>query len=195
MDLRSGALLLVNVAAITILHRPKVQLVMKRFYILLRLSIFIAIFAGLQLSWIALRGTAVEYTVIHDATVRPAAFLVNTLTPNAAAQAVKFTLHAPGGGLNILNGCEGLEALFLLCAAFAVAPLTWRSRVLGLLLGIAVVFAVNQARILLLFYAYRTDHALFDPLHSTVTPIAVVLLVAAYFYAWLFMASRHADAT
>jgi len=83
----------------------------------------------------------------------------------------------------------------LLCAAFAVAPLTWRSRLLGLLAGIAVVFAINQARILLLFYAYRADHTLFDPLHALVTPIAVVLLVAAYFYAWLFLTQRHVQST
>jgi exosortase/archaeosortase family protein len=161
----------------------------------LRLLSFVAIFFGLQLVWIYLRGTVVEYIVIHDATIKPAAYLVNLLTPSVSAQAVRFTLHASGGGLNILNGCEGLEALFLLCAAFSVAPLRGPERTLGLVLGIAVVFVVNQARILLLFYAFRTDHSWFDFLHGTVAPIAVVLLVAAYFYAWLFMASKHARAT
>ncbi len=160
----------------------------------LRLLSFLIIFAGLQVGWIALRGTAVESFVIHDVTVRPAAWLVNLLTPNVTAQAVKFTLHAPGGGINILNGCEGMEALFLLCAAFVVAPLKWRERVAGLSLGIGVVFVVNQARILLLFYAYRIDHSWFDFLHGTVTPIAVVLLIATYFYAWLFVVSKHARA-
>jgi exosortase/archaeosortase family protein len=161
----------------------------------LRALLFLAVFFAFQFGWEALRGSALEYVVVHDATVRPAAWLVNRLTPTVHAQAFKFTLHAPGGGLNILNGCEGTEALFLLCAAFVVAPLQWRSRLPGLLLGVVVVFAVNQARILLLFYAYRSDHALFDPLHSTVTPIAMVLLVASYFYAWLFIARRHAPSS
>ena len=49
---------------------------------------------------------------------------------------------------------------------------------------------VNQLRVLVLFYAYRADHALFDPLHAIVTPIAVVLLVCVYFYAWLSYSSR-----
>lgn len=158
----------------------------------LRVVAFLSLFTGLQLGWEALRGGAVEYWVIHHATVRPAAFLVNLFTPQAHATAVQFSLRAVGGGLNILNGCEGLEALFLLGAAFAVAPMAWRSRIRGLLIGIAVVFVVNQARILLLFYAYRLDHSWFDVLHGTVTPIAVVLLIAAYFYAWLFMATQHA---
>ena len=149
-------------------------------------------FTSLQFSWQALQGSAIERFIIHDGTVVPAASFVNLITPDVHASAVDSAVHAPGGGLNILNGCEGMEALFLLFAAFAIAPIAWRSRWVGLLLGIAVVFIVNQARILLLFYAYRADHALFDPLHGIVTPIAVVLAVSAYFYVWLIHARRRA---
>jgi exosortase/archaeosortase family protein len=160
----------------------------------LRAAGFLVVFAFLQLGWQALRGSAIERAVIHDGIVRPAALLVNLLTPATRASAVDFTLHAPGGGLNIQNGCEGLEALFLLSAAFSVAPISWRSRGGGLLLGCAVVFLINQARILVLFYAYRADHSLFDPLHAMVTPIVVILLVCAYFYAWLLYSDRRVAA-
>ncbi len=156
----------------------------------LRAAGFILLFAVLQLGWQGLRGSAIERLVIDVGTVRPAAFLTNLLTPAVGATAVQSTLYAPGGGLNIKNGCEGLEALFLLLAAFAVAPLSGRSRIAGLLLGCAVVFVINQVRILILFYASRAGGGLFDPLHATVTPIAVVLLVCAYFYAWLRHSQR-----
>lgn len=155
---------------------------------------FLLIFCVLQLSWQALQGTSLEHFIIHDCTVRPAALLANILTPGVDAQAVEFRLQAPGGGLNILNGCEGTETLLLLLAAFAVAPLSWASRGTGVLWGILVVFCINQARILILFYAFRRDHALFDSLHSLVTPIAVVLLVAGYFYGWLAHADRKLSA-
>jgi len=72
---------------------------------------FAAVFAVLQLSWQALAGGAIERFVIHDATVVPATWLVNSITPAVHANAVDRTLAAPGGGLNILNGCEGIEAL------------------------------------------------------------------------------------
>lgn len=49
---------------------------------------------------------------------------------------------------------------------------------------------VNQARILTLFYAFRSSPSLFDALHATVTPIAVVIPVCCYFYAWLARANR-----
>lgn len=151
----------------------------------LRAVLYLFVFAALQFSWEAQRGTTIERIVIHNGSVQPAAVLVNMLTPGVHAQAVGFTLRAPGGGLNILNGCEGTEMLFLLLAAFLVAPLAWSSRFLGMLLGVAVVFLTNLARILVLFYAYRADPALFDQLHATVMPIAAVLVVFAYFYAWL----------
>ena len=156
---------------------------------------FLLLFMALQLGWQAVRGGAVERAVIHGGIVVPAAFLVNVLTPAIGAHAVDFTLQASGGGLNIQNGCEGLEVLFLLFAAFVVAPLDWRSRWHGLLLGSVVVLVINQARILVLFYAYRADRALFDPLHAAITPIAMVLLVYAYFYAWIFHRGGRAAAT
>jgi exosortase/archaeosortase family protein len=155
-----------------------------------RAIVFALIFAALQLGWQSLRDTAAERVVIHDGVVVPAAMLVNLLTPAAHAEAAGFSLHASGGGLNILNGCEGTEALFLLLAAFCVAPISGPLRLVGFLLGSAVIFVVNQLRVLVLFYAYRADHALFDPLHAIVTPIAVVLLVCVYFYAWLSYSSR-----
>jgi exosortase family protein XrtM len=150
------------------------------------------VYFGLQWIWQSVQGGDIERFVIHNATVAPAAFLVNLLTPMIQARAVEFTLQAPGGGINILNGCEGLDALFLLVSAFAVASLTWRARVIGLLSGVVVVFVVNQARILVLFYAYRASPELFNPLHAMVAPIAVVLLVCAYFYGCLFLAGRNA---
>lgn len=157
---------------------------------LIRAVMFFAAFAVLQLGWNALHGSAVERLIVHDGTVRPAAWLVNFFTPSVQARAVDFSLRAPGGGLNILNGCEGMDALLLLICAFLVAPVSWRTRLPGLLAGIPVVFVVNQARILTLFYAYRSDHSLFEPLHGIIAPIAIVLIVSCYFYAWLAHAAR-----
>jgi exosortase family protein XrtM len=151
---------------------------------------FVATFTVLQLIWQQLTGSRLEYFVIHTCTVRPAAMLANLVTPGIRASASGYLLQAPGVRLNILNGCDGLEALVLVVAAFTVAPLDWRRRLGGAALGVPVVFAVNQARILTLFYAFRSDPSLFASLHATVTPIAVVVLVCCYFYAWLAYPSR-----
>lgn len=162
--------------------------------LVLRAIGFLVLFALLQFGWQSLHGTSAEYVVIHDFTVRPAAAIVNSLTPSVGVRSVGFSLEAPGGGLNIENGCEGLEAFFLLFAAFIVSPMRGRYRLGGLALGMVLVFAVNELRIVALFYAARADRALFDPLHADVAPVLVVLILCAYFYAWLDFATHRAAA-
>lgn len=147
--------------------------------------LFLTIFVALQALWAGARGSAVERLVIDTATVQPAAALIRLLTPEIKVNAIGARLSAPGGGINILNGCEGLETLFLLAAAFAVAELSWRRRIAGLALGAALVYLLNQARIVVLFYSYRTDQAVFDQLHGTVGPLILIVLVGLFFFAWL----------
>jgi exosortase/archaeosortase family protein len=151
----------------------------------LTLVIFFGVFAVLQWSWNEARGTVIERLVIHDITVKPAAMLVRFVTPEVNARPVAASIKAPGGGLNILNGCEGTEVMFLLVAAFAAVRMGWRHRLAGLVLGLSLVFVLNQARILALFYAFRNDRKLFDLLHTSVLPAVLVAAVALYFYAFL----------
>jgi exosortase/archaeosortase family protein len=145
----------------------------------------VAIFCGLQLGWQALGDTRIHRWVVDDATVGVAVAIVNHVTPAVNAQARGITMHAVGGGLNIVNGCEGTETWFMLCSAFVVAPLARRARFAGLALGTLVVFGINQLRVLALFYAIRNDAELFNLLHAVIGPIAVVLAVAGFFYGWM----------
>lgn len=123
---------------------------------------FLGVFAILQWAWGESRDTWVERLVIHQGTVIPAAALVQWITPEVNARPVAASIKAPGGGLNILNGCEGTEVMFLLITAFAAVRLGWRRRLIGLGLGLALIFVLNQARILALFYAYGNERSLFE---------------------------------
>lgn len=146
---------------------------------------FVLIFMALQAGWEALRGTWVERLWIHDVTVGVATGLINLLTPGVQAVAVGSRITSPGGGLNVLLGCEGTDVLFMLTAAFCLAPLPWRTRWLGWLCGLVWVFALNQARIAALFYAFRADRELFHQLHSTAAPLLMVVLTGLFFHLWL----------
>jgi exosortase/archaeosortase family protein len=158
--------------------------------LLVALLIFMAVFVLLQWGWEAVRGTALERLVVDQATVMPAAGLVRWLTPAIQARAVASSIKAPGGGINILNGCEGVEVMFLLLAALAAVRISWRRRLVAILLGLGLVFALNQARIVTLFYAFRADRQLFDLLHTTLLPVVLVALTAAYFYAVIHQSRR-----
>lgn len=146
---------------------------------------FVAVFLVLQTAYGAAAGTWLERLVVDRCTVIPAAALLNWLTPDVGVTAAGSHLRAPGGGINVLNGCEGIDIVFMLIAAFSVAPLGWRSRLLGLSLGALWVLALNQVRIVVLFYSVRADKALFAVLHGVVAPLILVGTTCIFFALWL----------
>jgi len=153
-----------------------------------------AIFAALHTAWTICSDTVVERLVIDQATVSVAAVWVRLLTPDIPVVADGTKLSAPGGGINVLKGCEGTEVLFLLAAAFMVAPLTWRRRLGGLALGAWLVYLMNQVRVVVLFYAYRYDQPLFGQLHGTVAPLIMVALTGSFFF-WMSRTAHDGTAT
>ena len=146
---------------------------------------FILLFMVFQACWEGARGTWIERFWVHDLTVRSATALINLTTPQMQAVPQGARIVAPGGGLNVLFGCEGTDVLFLLAAAFAVFPLPARVRLRGLLSGLILVFLLNQLRIVALFYAFRSDRAMFDLLHTTAAPLLMIALSGLLFHFWL----------
>jgi exosortase/archaeosortase family protein len=152
---------------------------------LVLIAVFLGLFAVMQLGWSSVRNTWVERLVIDEMTVKPAAWLISRITPDVPIQASGTHLSAPGGGINILNGCDGMEEVFLLVAAMLIAPIPARWRFLGALAGGGLIFIGNQARILALFYSYRADKSLFGLLHGIVAPILLILVASGFYVLWL----------
>lgn len=150
-----------------------------------RVVAFSLIFGVLQFCWQASENSAIERWVIGDLAMRPAAIILNWMSPNLGVRIDHFKLVSPAGTLNIKNGCDGTELFFLVLAGFCITDLSWRPRALGILVGCALVIILNDARIVTLYSAYWRDRDLFSLLHGGVLPITLVLLVALFFYAWL----------
>jgi exosortase/archaeosortase family protein len=160
-----------------------------------RIAIFVICYVALQGLYARSTGTVVEQFFLETAGSRPAAALIDLLQPDVHAQSVGTRVTASnGGGINIGNGCEGTDLYFLLFAAFAAVHLSWRLRALGFGLGLGLAFVLNQVRIFALFHAYRSDHALFDLLHTTVAPVLLVIALVLYFHAWLHYSRRPGQA-
>jgi exosortase/archaeosortase family protein len=147
-----------------------------------------AIYILLQTLWAHARGSTLERSVIHDLTVGTATALVNLLAPGAQAVATGSRIAAPGGGINVLNGCEGTEVLFLLVAAIVVHPAPWRrywrDKLAGLALGTLAVFALNQVRVVGLFFLFRHDRELFAQAHAWAAPLVLVVATLGLFALW-----------
>ncbi|AOF82879.1 transmembrane exosortase family protein [Methyloversatilis sp. RAC08] len=146
-----------------------------------RVGIFALIFAALQWGWSVQQDSALFRLWVEDLNVRAAVVLIAAVQPESGAAAAGPRVQAPGGGINVLQGCDGAELLWLMTAAFAVAPLAWRWRLGGWLAGLLLVWLLNVTRITALFFAWRSDPRWFDWLHNYIGPIVLVALLALYF--------------
>ncbi len=143
------------------------------------------VFAGLQALYGAAKGTWVERFIIDQATVKTAAWIIDKADPQVMVQPVGTRLRAPGGGINILNGCEGMDMLCLMIAAMLIAPLSWKAKLTGVVAGTCFIFVINQARIVALFYSFRTNTAVFEMLHGLVAPLVLITAAGIFFTLWL----------
>lgn len=161
----------------------------------MHLTLFAVLFIAMQAGWSVAQGTTLEHITVGDWTVKPAAFWIQLLTPDIGANAQGYSINAPGGGINVLNGCEGFEVIFLWIAALAITPLSWRNRGLGLVLGVGLIWVLNQVRILVLFYANRSDKVWFSQLHGTIAPLVLIVAVAGVFTLFVVWSSgvKHAE--
>lgn len=155
--------------------------------------LFLALFVVFQFSYSQARGTVVERVAIDHATVFPSAALINLLTPSEQVRAEGHRLVSERARLSVLNGCEGTEALLLLCAAILPFRAPWKQKLFGILLGGALVYAINQARIVSLYYALRYDKGLFDAIHGYIGPTLIVILACLFFLWWVRRIGNHAD--
>jgi exosortase family protein XrtM len=145
----------------------------------------VAVFFTFHQAFAAAGGTALERWIIEQATVRVGVEVLNLLWPSLEVQAVGPRLVSAQARLNVHNGCEGTDVLFLLIAGMVVAPVNLRWRLFGLAAGLPWVFVLNQARLIALFHALRHDTALFSLLHGTVAPLLLVAAVGLFFAWWL----------
>lgn len=157
----------------------------KQMGVVTQVIIFLLCFTLLQFGWQVVRDDDFGHFVRGAATVKPATQMIHWLSPQIDAVANGNQIKASGGGIVVKIGCEGLEAMFILIAAFIVAPLKWMPKLVGMLLGTLLIYLSNQVRIVSLFYAYRADKPLFYLLHGTITPIVLVTIACLFFYFWL----------
>jgi len=94
------------------------------------------------------------------------------------------TIHSPGFGVDVKNGCNGIEAVMLLASAIVAYPESWRKRLAGLATGVAIVELLNLVRVTSLFWIGAHRPALFSTLHVAVWQSAIILLSVATFLIW-----------
>jgi exosortase/archaeosortase family protein len=138
----------------------------------IRVFAFVALYAAMYFLLAAYWSNGLSHWIIDIATVRPAAWLVHLVSADPSISA---------------------DVLMLLLAALAVAPAPWRSKAWGLCAGVVFVFALNQARVVALYFSIERLPQWFGALHGLITPMLVVVATTTFFFVWLRWARRPSD--
>ena len=104
-------------------------------------------------------------------------------------------IQGHGFAVDIKGGCNGVEAMLLLCAAIAAFDAPWRARLMGLLAGSAALMAFNIVRIVTLYVIGERWRNLFETFHLAVWQTIMFAVAASIFAFWSGrFATRHVAA-
>ncbi len=99
------------------------------------------------------------------------------------------TITSPRFSVNIRNGCNGLETIFIFAAAVLAFPAPWKARLLGLAAGFVAIQIVNLVRIVSLFYIGIHYPKIFEESHTVFWQVGVILSGVIF---WIIWADRFA---
>lgn len=96
-------------------------------------------------------------------------------------------LRTPAGafGVEMQDGCNGVNVTILLCSAILAFPASWRFRALGLLAGTLVIQALNIVRFVSLFYLGQYSMSWFDFAHGYLWESLLILDTLVVFWVWV----------
>lgn len=104
------------------------------------------------------------------------------------------TISGGGFGVNIENGCNGIETILLFVSAVTAFPSPWRARLLGAAAGLLAIQLANLVRVVSLYWIGRHHPALFQSSHTVIWQSLVVLLGVVLFFVWAALQPRPASA-
>jgi exosortase H (IPTLxxWG-CTERM-specific) len=87
--------------------------------------------------------------------------------------------------INIAMGCDGVEASSLFMAGVLAFPTLWRAKLIGLMIGVPLIHAINLARLVGLYYAGIYLPSIVEEVHVYVAQTIVILLSTAILIFWL----------
>lgn len=94
--------------------------------------------------------------------------------------------------LRIVRNCDAMEANILFASAVLAFPGSWRKRLVGVLLGIPLLVAVNVLRICSLYYVGIHWPSAFEVFHLEVWPLILIASGVAAFLIWATWAEQAA---
>lgn len=93
-------------------------------------------------------------------------------------------IHSPRFAIDVRNGCNGIEAIILLCSAIVAFPATLKSRLGGLLVAGIAIQLINVLRLSSLFWLGAHHRPVFEIFHVAVWQSLIILAAISMFILW-----------
>ena len=93
-------------------------------------------------------------------------------------------IRSPAFAIDVRNGCNGIEAIILVCSAIFAFPATLRSRVAGLVAAAIAIQLINVVRLSSLFWLGAYHRSWFDLFHVAVWQSLIILAAITMFILW-----------
>ncbi|MCX7102821.1 MAG: exosortase family protein XrtM [Methylobacter sp.] len=124
--------------------------------------------------------------IYYHGVVTVCADFINIIAPLENVVAQQNHLISANANLEIVRGCDGAGVLFLVISAILAFPSKVNRKLIGLLLGIALIYIINLLRISILYFvvAYHPDW--FSLIHTYLAPTFMVIVGGSYFALWAF---------
>lgn len=96
-------------------------------------------------------------------------------------------LALQGFSVEVIEECTGVFEMLIFLAAMISYPASWRSKLIGFLLGIPVLYAFNVIRIVFLAFVGAHYYRLFDFMHLYFWQATLILMITTVWVLWILL--------
>jgi len=116
--------------------------------------------------------------------------IINFITPAEKSFSRGDMIGSGSFTIRIAQGCEGTEGILLIVAALCAFSIRMRDKIVGILVGSAVLYTANLVRIVVLYYTLKYRPHLFDLAHVYIGQTFIIFVGILFFMAWITKFAR-----
>jgi exosortase H (IPTLxxWG-CTERM-specific) len=146
---------------------------------------FIVLLCGLFAFYLLPWGQQYLSTPITSAVAAVSVVVMKAFDPNVESFGIQIHDKLSNHGIEVVAGCNGMEAVIILFAAVFAFPATFRQKLAGFAAGFIAIHALNIVRIVSLYYIAKYSHTWFEWFHLYVWQMLIILDALVVWLLWL----------
>jgi exosortase H (IPTLxxWG-CTERM-specific) len=146
---------------------------------------FVVLLAGSFAFYLLPWGQDYVSTPITSAVAAVSVVVMKLFDPNVISYGIQIHDKVSNHGIEVVAGCNGMEAVIILFAAVFAFPATIRQKIAGFVAGFLAIHALNIVRIVSLYYIAKYSHTWFEWFHLYVWQMLIILDALVVWLLWL----------